>query len=99
MSRIFFALATAVAIIVSYTDASAMAGGSRHRRGASANGGLQGTSDGVGFQVSNTPGTTIRLPDSEDSTNPPMSSVPEPRTLVLLASGIAGLWAWMRRRG
>jgi hypothetical protein len=42
--------------------------------------------------------TAVPLLDDQGSANRPLSSVPEPTTLLLLASGAAGFVSWMRRR-
>ena len=82
MLRTLMAIVAAGAIVASCSDVSAWGGGGRGRGGGGGGGGSNQT-------VSSSS-------SSEYSSGP--HSVPEPATLVLLASGAAGVVLWVRRR-
>lgn len=77
------AIVVAATIVGSSVDAFAMAGGGGHRRGGS---------------NSETYSYSSYQQGSWEYSSTPVASAPEPGTLVLLASGAAGLALWVRRR-
>jgi PEP-CTERM motif-containing protein len=102
--RTFAALLTALAVLGSASYALALGGGGGRRGGGGGGGGGASNSTNA-FQVTQTPPGDVNLNESPDggaggSDGGPnsASAVPEPGTLVLLASGAAGLVSWARRR-
>jgi phospholipase/lecithinase/hemolysin len=83
------AIVVAATILGSSVDAFAMAGGSKKNRGG---GGGEAYSGGGEASYSTYEGGTW-----ENGSNY-VASTPEPATLILLASGAAGLALWVRRR-
>jgi len=107
MVRSVIPLAAVALVIGSCVHAFAMAGGGggghHHQSGSSASSSNSSTANA--FSVSNAPNSNVAL-----TGDPPGSSggsvsgtavvdpVPEPATMLLLASGTAGFVSWMRRR-
>ena len=85
MLRTLLAIVTAGAIVASCSDASAWGGGGGRRGGGGGGGGGASTS-------------SVSSSSSLEYSSEPYSSVPEPGTIVLLASGVAGVVLWVRRR-
>jgi hypothetical protein len=96
-------LLIALAVLGSASYAFALGGGGGRRGGGGGGGGSSSTN---AFQVTQTPSGDVNLngelPDGgvggNDGGPNSASAVPEPGTLLLLASGAAGLVSWARRR-
>lgn len=88
-------IVTMVMLTVLGSETFGMGDGRRHRRGATATG--EGGTFSSGGSNGSEFNTSVSL-DGRGNFEGPLSSVPEPTTLLLLASGTVGLVSWMRRR-
>ena len=106
MVRSVIPLAAVALVVGSCAHAFAMAGGGGgHHHQSSGSASSSNSSTASAFSVSNAPNSNVAL-----TGDPPGSSggsvsgtavvdpVPEPATMLLLASGTAGFVSWMRRR-
>ena len=88
MLRTVLALAIAGAIFASSSDVFAMGGGHKGRGGSGSSSSAASTSSS----------TSSGWQSGGEYSSYETGTVPEPGTIVLLASGAAGLIMWVRRR-
>jgi hypothetical protein len=106
--RTYVAILTALALVGSASYAFAMGGGGGRRGGGGGGGSASAAHTSNAFQVTHTPPSNVDLNrgghegnsgfDGQYGDQQQASAVPEPGTLLLLASGTAGLVSLVRRR-